>query len=158
MRVLIVDTYYPAFLDRHYAERPRLAAAGYDEQLQSLIERCFGTSDAYSQNLRRLGHDAHEVIVNCESLQLRWAAERGAAGWRRRRRRRCPACVRLAVLRGACATRSSQPRWPNSSRTWSISRTSSSPRELDPFRGEGPWWSGRSRARRPEPELLRRST
>ena len=70
VRVLIVDTYYPAFLDRHYAERPRLAAAGYDEQLQSLIERCFGTSDAYSQNLRRLGHDAHEVIVNCEPLQL----------------------------------------------------------------------------------------
>ena len=84
MRVLIVDTYYPAFLDRHYEERPRLAAAGYDEQLQSLIERCFGTSDAYSQNLRRLGHDAQEVIVNCEPLQLRWAAERGAAGWRRR--------------------------------------------------------------------------
>jgi spore maturation protein CgeB len=77
MRVLVVDTYYPAFLAAHYDERPALAQQPYAEQLESLIARGFGTSDAYSHYLRGLGHDAQDVIVNCEQLQLRWAEEHG---------------------------------------------------------------------------------
>lgn len=84
MRVLIVDPYYPAFLDRHYRERPELADASYDEQHASLMDACFGTADAYSRGFRRLGHEAAEVIPNCAPLQLRWAAERGVAPTLRR--------------------------------------------------------------------------
>ncbi len=77
MRIFILDTYYPAFLAAHYRRRPQLASSGYEEQLDALMDRCFGTSDAYSRHLRELGHEAVEVVANCEPLQLRWAHEHG---------------------------------------------------------------------------------
>jgi hypothetical protein len=77
LRIIVVDTYYPAFLAAHYDLHPKLEEQGYSEQLQSLMERCFGTSDAYSRYLRTLGHEADDLIVNCQPLQLRWAREQG---------------------------------------------------------------------------------
>lgn len=77
MRILIVDTYYPAFLAHHYEADPGLRKRPYDEQWQSLMERFFGTGDAYSHYLAGLGHDAHEVVVNAEPLQAAWAREHG---------------------------------------------------------------------------------
>src|SRR5438067_226830 len=77
LRIVVVDSYYRAFLTDHYAARPELNRTPYEDQLQSLLEQCFGTSDAYSRHLRELGHDAVERIVNCEPLQLSWALEYG---------------------------------------------------------------------------------
>ena len=77
MRVLIFDTCYRAFLDTHYAERPGLERASYQDQWQALMGRFFGTSDSYSHFLAALGHDAHEVVVNCDELQQAWAREHG---------------------------------------------------------------------------------
>ena len=77
MRILIVDTYYAAFLESHYAGRPGLAEASYDLQWRALMDRCFGTSDAYSHYLGKLGHDACAVVINCEPLQRVWAREHG---------------------------------------------------------------------------------
>lgn len=79
MRVLIVDTCYPAFLDAHYATRPSLAEQEYESQWRALMDRCFGTFDAYSHHLRPLGHEAHEVVANCAPLQAAWAREHGLA-------------------------------------------------------------------------------
>jgi hypothetical protein len=79
LRVLIVDTYYPALLSAHYERHTGLERRAYGEQLSSLIGLRFGTSDAYSHHLRELGHEAAEVVVNCEELQFRWAEERGMA-------------------------------------------------------------------------------
>jgi spore maturation protein CgeB len=80
VRVLVVDTYYRAFWQSHYAHRPRLAHGRYDAQLSSLIDRRFGTSDAYSHHLVQLGHEAREVVCNCVPLQAAWAREHGIAG------------------------------------------------------------------------------
>jgi spore maturation protein CgeB len=77
VRILILDTYYPTFLEDHYHSRPRLADEPYEVQLRSLLDRCFGTADAYSSHLRALGHEAAEVIANCEPLQVGWAREEG---------------------------------------------------------------------------------
>jgi spore maturation protein CgeB len=77
VRVLVVDTCYRAFLDTHYAERPDLDAAPYDVQWRGLMDRFFGTFDAYSHYLGQLGHEAQEVVVNCEPLQRAWAHEHG---------------------------------------------------------------------------------
>jgi spore maturation protein CgeB len=77
VRVLVVDTYYKAFADAHYASRPGLAGRPYEEQLASLMAERFGTGDAYSHHLRELGHDAKEVVANVEPLQRAWARERG---------------------------------------------------------------------------------
>ena len=95
MRIAIVDTYYPVFLHEHYLSRPGLERKAYGEQLASLIDRCFGTADAYSRHLNELGHDAIDLIVNCEPLQLRWAAEHGRPGrLRRAGAQRTPCCNR----------------------------------------------------------------
>ena len=83
MRIFIVDTHYPAFLESHYADRPGLADAPYDIQWRALMDRFFGTSDSYSHFLGELGHEAHEVVVNCEQLQRAWAREHGVRPKRR---------------------------------------------------------------------------
>jgi spore maturation protein CgeB len=77
MRVLIVDTCYPAFLASHYASNPGLDKRSYDEQWRALMDTFFGTADSYSHYLRELGHEAHEVVVNAEPLQAAWAREHG---------------------------------------------------------------------------------
>jgi spore maturation protein CgeB len=84
MRILIVDTCYPAFLDSHYAQRPTLVDASYDVQWRALMDRFFGTCDSYSHFLGELDHQAHEVVVNCEPLQRAWAQEHGV-GFKKRR-------------------------------------------------------------------------
>jgi spore maturation protein CgeB len=84
VRVLVVDPYYEAFLARHYAAHPDLAARSYRDQRDSLLAQGFGTSDAYSRGFSRLGHDAEELIPNCPPLQVAWARENGAASWARR--------------------------------------------------------------------------
>jgi spore maturation protein CgeB len=96
VRVLIVDTYYPAFLEEHYAQRPALADAGYDEQHAALMERHFGTGDAYGRELRALGHEAWTVVANAEPLQRAWAREHGA-------QRRARAAARLPTRVGIAA-------------------------------------------------------
>ena len=77
VRVLVVDIYYPAFVQRHYASQPGLGRRGYEEQLASLLDTSFGTSDAYSHFLHEAGHTAAEIVVNCMPLQARWAREHG---------------------------------------------------------------------------------
>lgn len=79
VRVLILDTYYPAFLDSHYGARSGLATETYEVQWRALMDRFFGTSDSYSHFLRELGHEAHELVINCEPLQRAWAHERKRA-------------------------------------------------------------------------------
>ena len=76
MRILIVDTYYKAFLDTLYAEHSNLSLQSYESQWRTLMDQCFGTADFYSTNLQRLGHEATEVVANCRPLQLQWARER----------------------------------------------------------------------------------
>jgi hypothetical protein len=73
MKIVIVDTYYPAFLTHFYAQQSKLAKADYPTQLEALLNACFGTSDFYSRHLNNLGCEAQDLIVNCVPLQLSWA-------------------------------------------------------------------------------------
>jgi spore maturation protein CgeB len=74
MKIVIVDTYYPAFLSRFYAERIGLADEDYQSQLNRLLNACFGTSDFYSRHLNNLGCEAYDLVANCVPLQKSWAA------------------------------------------------------------------------------------
>lgn len=89
MRILIVDTCYPAFLTSHYRSIPGLEQRSYVEQWRALMDTFFGTADSYSHYLGELGHEAHEVVANCEPLQTAWAREHGLGRrrlwWRGRR-------------------------------------------------------------------------
>lgn len=75
-KILIADTYYPDFL-KTAAFNP---ASNYERGHQILMYLKFGTFDAYSTNLRKLGWEAVDVIVNCEPLQATWAREHGVSG------------------------------------------------------------------------------
>jgi spore maturation protein CgeB len=75
MRVLIVDPYYRQVLETLYAETAGLSSRPYRPQWEAIMATAFGTSDAYSYNLRALGHEAHEVVPNSEPLQRAWARE-----------------------------------------------------------------------------------
>src|SRR2546423_6429907 len=92
MRILVIDSYYSAFLESFYGQHSDLARRPYDEQWQALMDQCFGTADFYSSNLIALGHEATEIVANCEPLQRRWASEqrinfdRPALTWTRRAR------------------------------------------------------------------------
>ncbi len=93
MNFLIADTYYPAFLRDFYAARPELSGQPYASQWRTLMDECFGTADFYSTHLRELGHEAEEVVPNCEPMQRAWVAENGVTldeslrySWRLRRK------------------------------------------------------------------------
>jgi spore maturation protein CgeB len=73
MKIIIVDTYYPAFLVAHYRANPENRTKPYLEQLQSLLNAAFGTSDFYSHHLNALGCEAQDLIANCVPLQQAWA-------------------------------------------------------------------------------------
>jgi spore maturation protein CgeB len=79
VRILIVDTCYPQFLADHFGRHPGLAERSYEEQWRSLMNTFFGTADSYSHHLAPLGHEAHELVVNCGSVQLAWAREQEVA-------------------------------------------------------------------------------
>lgn len=77
MRILIVDTFYPAFVESYYGSNPSLREAAYDVQWRALMDTLFGTADAYSHYLGELGHETHELVVDVEPLQLAWARAHG---------------------------------------------------------------------------------
>ncbi len=79
MRWLIVNTDYPDFTRDWYRAHPGLERASYDAQWRSRVESLFGVADFYSTHLRELGHEAWDVIANCEPIQRRWAREHGLA-------------------------------------------------------------------------------
>lgn len=75
MKILVVDTYYPAFLASFYREKSELRTSNYQTQLSTLLDQCFGTSDFYSRHFNALGCEARDLIANCVPLQSAWARE-----------------------------------------------------------------------------------
>lgn len=77
MKILIIDIYYSGFLSDFYKKNPKVLRASYKEQKNALMKQYFGTGNFYSKNLKKLGHEAEEVIFNAEILQTTWAKEHG---------------------------------------------------------------------------------
>ncbi len=77
MKVLLLQTYYPEFLDELYARESGLSEMDYDGQLARIFAEAFSIGDSYSAGLRTLGCEAVEVITNADVAQLAWATERG---------------------------------------------------------------------------------
>lgn len=63
-RILILDTYYSEVI----RSMPIDPAKSYESNLAAIMQRSFGTADFYSRNLRALGWDAEDVIVNHDQL------------------------------------------------------------------------------------------
>lgn len=77
IKIVIVDTYYPGFLKSFRGQNPQLGRQSYKAQKAALLNQCFGTSDYYSYNLKKLGCMSDDLIVNDEILQRQWVKEHG---------------------------------------------------------------------------------
>lgn len=75
LKFLIIDPYYPAFLNAFYQENPKVKDLPYGRQQKRLMRDLFGTADFYSKALTGLGHPAHDIILNNQYLQQRWLEE-----------------------------------------------------------------------------------
>ncbi len=77
MKVLILDHYYDDFLRSYYSKCPSGDSFQFKEHRKRLMNERFGSSDAYSFHMRRLGCEADEIVTNDDRLQLKWASENG---------------------------------------------------------------------------------
>ena len=77
MKFIILDNYYDNFLRSFYSRHPEVSTLDFEEHRALLMAQRFGTSDAYSYNLKKFGHDAQEIITNDDRLQIKWAHENG---------------------------------------------------------------------------------
>ena len=80
MKFLILNVYNIPFIDDLYRQSPGLEKRPYIDQLQMHASKGFHTGDFYSMNLKRLGHEAEDVIINSFTLQQQWAAENNFIG------------------------------------------------------------------------------
>ncbi|OGY18510.1 MAG: hypothetical protein A2900_03380 [Candidatus Chisholmbacteria bacterium RIFCSPLOWO2_01_FULL_50_28] len=71
MKIITVHTYYKPFLDSFYGRRDD-RRLDYGKTRNALLKRQFGIGDAYSYNLRRMGHDAIDLIMNDTVLIRLW--------------------------------------------------------------------------------------
>ncbi len=74
MNILILDAYYPRFLESA-TPLVTVGSPDYVTMRDRLLDLRFGTSDFYSRNLTTLGHRAQDIVFNCEPLQQQWIAE-----------------------------------------------------------------------------------
>lgn len=77
MKILILDTYYQNFLTGFYRNFPEVSGFSYEKTKGKIMDRFFGTANFYSKNLKSLGHEADEIIINDKILQKKWAVENG---------------------------------------------------------------------------------
>jgi len=77
MRILIINTDYPAFLKQHYKIHAGLAEASSAYQTELRNASFFGVFDAYSRAFETNGHEAREVHANNGYLQRRYMIENG---------------------------------------------------------------------------------
>lgn len=75
LKFLVVETYYDVFLKKAYLTNKALEFQSYNSQLKQLLDTGFGTADYYTSNLINLGHEAKDIICNCEILQKTWCIE-----------------------------------------------------------------------------------
>jgi hypothetical protein len=67
MKFLIIDTYYPAFLNTFYGRHPDLAGYPFEQQWRLLMDQCFGTADFYlytEYGLPYLAKESGLVVVD----------------------------------------------------------------------------------------------
>ncbi len=75
MKILILDSYYDNFLKSFYSRHPEVELLDFESHRAFLMAQRFGTSDAYSFNLKKLGCQAQEIVTNDDILQMKWARE-----------------------------------------------------------------------------------
>jgi hypothetical protein len=82
MKILFIDHYYPEFIKTFESSLENSHTLSYREIKDILMGEMFGTADFYSKNLKSLGDEAEDVVINFDLMQRRWAGENGVfVGW-----------------------------------------------------------------------------
>ena len=77
MRFLQINTYYPAYLHDFYAARPHLLSAGYQTQIDALLDDGFSDSHIFSRTLTEQGFETFQVAINNPVSQNAWLSSQG---------------------------------------------------------------------------------
>lgn len=77
MKILFVQTNYPAFLDSFHKKIKNIESFSYKELKQLWANEYFGSSDFYLKNLKPLGWEGDEIILNDDIIQSKWLTEHG---------------------------------------------------------------------------------
>jgi glycosyltransferase involved in cell wall biosynthesis len=77
MKILFLQTNYPAFLNNFYKKSRKWKDLSYEELMKTWAEKWFGTADFYSKHLKQFGWDGKEIIINDWNSQSKWAKENG---------------------------------------------------------------------------------
>lgn len=77
MRLLILSSSYPAYLEKFYATRPWLGKKSHAEQKKELDYDYNSWATCWAETLAPLGYEVMEVPVNNRHLQKAWAIENG---------------------------------------------------------------------------------
>lgn len=75
MKFLILNTDYPAFIENIVKDNPDWLSYSYEDKTKLYFSKFFGAADYYSRNLRLLGHEAQDFVINNQYLQKRWLQE-----------------------------------------------------------------------------------
>ncbi|MEI9997272.1 MAG: glycosyltransferase [Rhizomicrobium sp.] len=77
MRVMMLNSDAPRFLESFYRTVPERQQASYAAQVAARADSLVGMADFYSRNFHALGHEAREVYVNNPWMLGAWAREHG---------------------------------------------------------------------------------
>lgn len=73
MKIIIIDNYYPEFLNTVECKMKKEGITDYLKIKEGIFNHKFGTSDYYSKNLRLVGVEAEDIIINSKLLQKAWS-------------------------------------------------------------------------------------
>lgn len=72
---LKVAAFYDYYLREFYKKNFGIRSFSYIEHQKKLLSDCFGWSDYFQKNLQSFGYSLHELIINDEVMQKKWANE-----------------------------------------------------------------------------------
>jgi hypothetical protein len=75
MKVFMLWTYYPDYLDYFYKKNDDLAILPFEDHRQKIFDDCFGWPAALAEFMNDNGYDVEFVIENDKILQQKWAIE-----------------------------------------------------------------------------------
>lgn len=75
MKILFIDNCYPDFLRKIEQELTEKGVTDYDKILNYYYSYVFGTSNFYSSNMKKLGWEAEDAIINFDLLQTSWSSK-----------------------------------------------------------------------------------
>lgn len=77
LKIMQIDTFYPAPLEKLYARVPGLGARSFEEQIDAIFGDGFAAIHTLAPYLGSLGHEVKWVVGNCAAAQLAWAKQHG---------------------------------------------------------------------------------